>query len=357
MIDGVIGQLRARPALAMSLMLIAMGGIFLADTVTNYEIAAAVFYIAVIIVAISLVPRRAVLVLALFCIVLTVVSFALTKPSGSHEAGLINSAMSICAIAITTYLALKAVAAEAAAHEAQAQLVRMARIATFGELTASIAHEINQPLAAIVTSSDACSRWLAQDPPNLERARKAVERIAKDARRASEIIVRVRGLTRGEAPRKTTFGVNEAILEVVDLARDELRRNNISLRLDLAEGQGQTFADKIQIEQVIGNLIINATEAMKDVNGRERTLDLTSRDDGSGQIVVLVADSGAGLAPDAANQLFDAFWTTKKTGMGLGLSLSRTIIEGSGGRIWAEPRMPHGAVFGFSLPLAKGGER
>lgn len=341
--------LPSRRILSIAALLAIMIAIFAVDTVTDYAVAVAVFYTAVILAAVRLLTARAVIGLACICIGLTVLSFCLT-PFGSYRVGLVNSGISILAIAITTYLALKMVAAKAAAHEAQTQLLRMARVMSLGELSTSIAHEVNQPLAAIVTSANACQRWLAQEPPNLDKARQATARILSDAGRASDVIARIRSLTKGDMPHKSRFDLNQAILEVLSLSRSEMDRNGISLGMDLGDGLPWVFADQVQIQQVIVNLVLNAMEAMAATGDKARYVKISSFKDMSGMPIFSIADSGVGLAPAAFNHLFDALWTTKKNGMGLGLTISRTIIEANGGRIWAQPNPSGGAMLQFSLP-------
>ncbi len=342
---------RSRLALRLILLVGLLACVFVVDTVTDMEIAVAVFYVAVILVGIGLLPKRGVAALACACVVLTVLSLLLT-PHGSREAGLANAAISISAIAITTYLGLRLVTAVDAVHESRAQLARIARLTSLGELTASIAHEVNQPLAAIVTSGHACLRWMDLDPPNLERARLSVGRMIDDANRASEVVARVRGLASGAAPHKQWLSVNAAITEAIDLARGELDRQSISIELNLAGDAPAVWADPIQLQQVFANLILNSVEAMHDAAADKRDLKVSSWSE-SGSVVVTVADSGVGLSPDAQNRLFDAFWSTKEGGVGIGLTISRSIIEAHGGRISATPR-PIGAMFQISLPAERG---
>lgn len=209
---------------------VAMAGIFIADTVTDYAIAAAVFYTAVILVATRILSGAAVVVLACICVALTLISFFLT-PSGAYEVGIVNTGISIVAIGVTTYLSLRMVAAKAEALEARDRLLRIARVTTLGQLSASIAHEVNQPLAAVVASGGACARWLSQEPPNLEKARRALDRIVSDANRASQVIARIRALSKGEAPHRQPFDLREAVREIVTLSRSEIERSGIALQL------------------------------------------------------------------------------------------------------------------------------
>ncbi|MDQ0395560.1 sensor histidine kinase [Labrys monachus] len=347
----MLSKQRNRPGLRAVFIASLLICIFVADTVTDFEIAFAVFYIAVILSAIGFLSTRGVVFLASVCVGLTAISLLLTK-QGSFEAGVFNCGISASAIGVTTYLALKTVAAQAAAHDAQEQLARVARLTRLGALTASIAHEVNQPLAAVVTSADACRRWLAHEPPNLAKARQAAERIVRDASRAGEVIARVRGLARNEPSRREPLDLNEAAIEAVAMAQHEIERNGVALQWHLAEDLPAAMADRVQIQQVIGNLLLNALEAMAGLPSFRRELEISSSRDADGNIVLAVADSGAGMKPSVLEHAFDAFWTTKETGMGIGLAISRSIIEAHGGRIWAtsEPRM--GAVFRFSLPAA-----
>ncbi|WP_379068427.1 sensor histidine kinase [Mesorhizobium sp. UC22_110] len=345
--------MRRNQLLVAAALLVAIAAIFVADTVTDYAIAAAVFYTAVILFATRVLPARSVVVLACVCIALTLLSVALTH-SGAYEVGVVNTAISIVAIGVTTYLSLKLVNAEAAAHESRERLLRMARVTSLGELTASIAHEVNQPLAAVVTSAGACKRWLAQDPPNIESARRTVDRIVEEANRASAVITRVRGLASNKASEKTPFDLNGLVREIVGLAHDQIDRHDIALRLYLPENLPMVLADRVQIGQVVGNLVLNAVEAIAASSSQTGELEITTESDSHDRIRFSVADTGIGLRAGEAEHLFDAFWTTKKDGIGLGLTISRSIIEANGGRIWAEPNEGGGAVLLFSLPVAGG---
>ena len=242
---------------------------------------------------------------------------------------------------------------DAALQMARAELARVSRVTTLGELTASIAHEVNQPLGAMVANAAACTRWLAADPPESVKAQRALESIAADGRRASEIIGRIRALVKRQAPRKDLVDVNLKITQVIELAADEIRRNGIVSRTELAEGLPRVEGDRVQLQQVLLNLILNAIDAMSPIRDRARELTIVSRRDGPDAVLVEVRDTGPGLEPGHAERLFEPFFTTKAEGLGIGLSISRSIVEAHDGRLWAESNRPHGAVFRFSLPLGE----
>jgi PAS domain S-box-containing protein len=242
--------------------------------------------------------------------------------------------------------------AEEALQKVQSELAHATRVMTLGELTASIAHEVNQPLAAIVTNGNACLRWLGGAQPNFVEARQAVERIIKDSYRASEVIARVRNLVKKAPPRNDPVDLNEVIVEVLALAQNEARRNHVFVKQELANDLPPVLGDRVQLQQVILNLIINGLEAIAKNRDGERELVVSSGQDESGNLFVAVRDTGPGIDPANADRLFDAFFTTKADGMGMGLAISRTIIEAHGGRLWATSNSPKGAVFQFQLPPA-----
>jgi C4-dicarboxylate-specific signal transduction histidine kinase len=238
--------------------------------------------------------------------------------------------------------------AEEALRQAQADLARISRVTTMGELTASLAHEVNQPIAASITDANTCLRWLMRDDPDLEEARQAASRVVKDTTRAAEIISRVRQLFKKGTPQRESVDVNEVIQEMVVLLRSEATRYSISVRTDLAANLPHVMGDRVQMQQVLMNLMTNGIDAMRDVDGT-RELTIKSQLD-SGQIVVSVSDTGVGLPPQQADQVFNAFFTTKPHGTGMGLRISRSIVESHGGRLWAADNPPRGASFHLSLP-------
>ena len=244
--------------------------------------------------------------------------------------------------------------AEEALNKAQAELAHITRMMTMGELAASIAHEVNQPLTAVITNANACARWLAGQSPNLGEAREAISRIVRDGNRASEVLKRIRAMLKKTAPQKSHLDINEAIREIIALAQSEARRNRVLLTADLAAGLPPVMADRVQLQQVALNLIINGMEAMRSVTDRPRNLLVRTQRDESGHVMVSVEDSGTGIDPQSIDRLFDAFYTTKPEGMGMGLSISRSIIEAHGGKLWASANNGRGATLQFTLP-ANGG--
>jgi C4-dicarboxylate-specific signal transduction histidine kinase len=241
--------------------------------------------------------------------------------------------------------------AEEAYREAQAELARVSRLSALGFLAASISHEVNQPLAAVVANADACAMWLEAEPPNLEEARIAVDCIARDGTRASDVVRRIRGMVTKSAPEKAEISINELIEEVSALVQAELARNQVVLRTELCDGLPHAMADRVQVQQVMVNLILNAVEAMNGNVDRQRNLVMQSEMQSPDQILVAVRDSGMGIDPSVQKRIFDPFFTTKAQGMGMGLSISHSIIEAHGGRLWASPNADHGATFQFTLPV------
>jgi len=234
-------------------------------------------------------------------------------------------------------------------HQLQGDLARINRVTTMGELTASLAHEVNQPITAAVTDANACLRWLTRDAPDVEEARAAAARIIKDAMRAADIVSRIRQLFKKSTPPREWVDLNEVIREMVVLLRGEATRYSISVRTELAPDPPLVMGDRVLLQQVMMNLMMNGTDAMKEVEGT-RELAIKSQRADKEECRVSVSDTGVGLPAQQADQIFDAFFTTKPHGTGMGLTISRSIVESHGGRLWAGSNSPRGASFYFTLP-------
>jgi signal transduction histidine kinase len=323
--------------------------IFIVDTITPYEISAATFYVVVVLLSLRFCRTQGVITISAICVVLTVVSYVLT-PGGNFETGIVNTSISLLAIAATTYLAVKSESARVTAEQAQAHLAHVARVTTLGEIAASIAHEINQPLTAIVTNASACTRWMYAQPPNLERAAASMDNIVDDANRASEIINRVRALATRTELKKTSLELNVVVHEVLALMQTRFRENRISVRTNLSNDLPMIFGDRIQLQQVVLNLLVNAIDALNAVPNDGREIHIISSKSNTCGATITIDDSGVGIDPASVNHLFDAFHSTKSDGMGIGLSICRSIIEAHSGQIWAAPNKPRGAAFCFTLP-------
>jgi NO-binding membrane sensor protein with MHYT domain len=241
--------------------------------------------------------------------------------------------------------------ADEALRQTEADLAHIQRVTAMGELAASITHEVMQPLGAGMNNAGAASRWLGAQPPDLNKAREALDRTVENGKRAAEIIGRIRALVKKEPPRKDALDVNEAIVEVIALSRGEVMKNNVSVQTQLAEGLPLIQGDRVQLQQVILNLIINAVQAMGGVSEGSRGLLISTGKDASDRVLVAVQDSGPGLNPEGFGHLFDSFYTTKPGGMGMGLSICRSIVEAHGGRIWATPNAGPGITMQFTLPI------
>jgi C4-dicarboxylate-specific signal transduction histidine kinase len=224
-----------------------------------------------------------------------------------------------------------------------------------GEFAASIAHEVSQPLSAVVTNAEACLRWLAGSAPNIEKACEAAGRVVRDGKRAGEVIAQIRALCRKSGINKQRLDLNEAIEEIVALVQGEVRTKRVALHTDLATRLLPVLGDRVQLQQVVLNLIMNGIEAMSSVQDRPRELVIRTQEGEDDQVVVTVQDSGTGLDPKITEQLFDAFYTTKREGMGLGLSISRSIVQDHGGRLWATTNEGPGATFQFTLATHRQG--
>jgi PAS domain S-box-containing protein len=246
--------------------------------------------------------------------------------------------------------AIRADHAEQALRKAQAELAHITRVTTLGEMTASIAHEVNQPLAAVIANAEACLRWLDRETPDLDAARRSVEWVIDDGNRANEVIRRVRSLAKKTDLEKVPVDLNEVGNEVIALVRGELISHQVSVRTEFAPALPMILGDRVQLQQVIINLVMNGIEAMRSVTDRPRELVIRSGHDET-QVLVGVTDSGLGISAENADRLFNPFFTTKASGMGMGLSICRSIMEAHGGRLWATANLPHGATFHFTLPV------
>jgi C4-dicarboxylate-specific signal transduction histidine kinase len=276
---------------------------------------------------------------------------------GAHEhatLGQTSLALAIAGFTLADLVALfasvsKRKRVEEALRQTRADLAHIHRVTAMGELAASITHEVNQPLGAMVNNASACVRWLAAQ--HLEEAQRSATLVIAEGHRAAEVIGRIRTLIKKDPPRKDALEVNEAIVEVIALTRGEVMKNNVSVQTQLAEGLPLIQGDRVQLQQVILNLIINAVEAMSGVSEGSRGLLISTGKDASGRVLVAVRDSGPGLNPESFERVFDSFYTTKPGGMGMGLSICRSIVEAHGGCIWATPNAGPGITVQFTLPI------
>ena len=235
-------------------------------------------------------------------------------------------------------------------RQLEADLAHINRVSVMGELAASIAHEVNQPLAGVVSNGSACLRWLAGDPPNLDEARDAARRIVRDGKRAGDVIARVRALTRRDTTSSEKLDLNQTIQEVLALVGDEAQRTSAMIRAQFADDLAPVAGDRVQLQQVMLNLVMNAIEAMSTVEERAREVVITTRNGDAEHVHVTVEDSGPGVDSGAVEKIFEPFYTTKPSGMGMGLSVSRSIVQNHGGRLWATAKDGPGTVFHFVLP-------
>jgi signal transduction histidine kinase len=239
--------------------------------------------------------------------------------------------------------------AEEALRQAQAELAHVSRVTTLGEMAASIAHEVDQPLSGVVINANACLRFLTGVPPNIDEVRDGLQAIARDGRRASDVIARIRALARRAATEKELLDMNQVIREVITLADGEARRTRARLQIELAGDLPRVLGDPVELQQVVLNLLLNGLEAMSAIVGRPRELVVRTEREGIDHVHVTVQDVGSGIDPKVADRIFDAFYTTKRSGMGMGLSISRSIVEQHGGRLWAVPNDGPGTTFHFTV--------
>ncbi|HEY3658016.1 MAG TPA: ATP-binding protein [Steroidobacteraceae bacterium] len=336
------------PAILIIAVILIATAIFTIDLLTRPAFAA--LYLTVVLLALRIFDRRGVLLVSSGCIALTLLTYLISPDFGAENV-FINCVISVVAIAITTHLGLKNKSSQTALYEVQLELAHINRITTLGELTASIAHEVSQPIGAVVTSAGAALRWLAAQPPNLEEGCEALRNIVKDAHRAGAVISQFRGLVKKAPPSKNALEINDTILEVAALTRGERLKNSVTLQTQLSTDLLLILGDRIQLQQVLLNLIINAIEAMGEVGENRRSLVVGSSKYDMHNALITVRDSGPGLNMESSDQLFKPFFTTKPNGLGMGLSICRSIIEEHGGRLWAAANLPEGAAFRFTLPL------
>jgi C4-dicarboxylate-specific signal transduction histidine kinase len=239
-------------------------------------------------------------------------------------------------------------------REVQSELAHANRVDTLGQLAASVTHEVSQPIAATITNAQAALRWLSAQPPGVEEARQSVSRIVSDGNRAAEVLGGIRELIRKAPPRKETVDVNKAIREVIELTRGEAWKHGASVKMKLADRLPLIEGDRVQLQQVLLNLLINAMEAMSGVSDDAREVLISTGTADPHCVLVAVCDSGPGFAPESVERVFAPFYTTKSTGLGMGLSICRSIIEAHGGRLWASANLPRGAVFQFTVPFHSG---
>lgn len=460
-------------------------GIFVIDTIPSYDFAIAVLYVVVVLLSLGFCNRRGVLLVGLGCVGLTILSYLLSHDVLEPGAALVRCLVSLLAIAITTFLALKILSmttglkthadlldltqrlshtgsfswnisagtvlwseesyrifaldrgamptlelmlqrihpedrprleeilgrfshaepdryeslvcrlllpngwqrhlsisahamrdasgaidvvgavmdvteitqAQESLQQTQSALAHVTRVISLGELTASVAHEVNQPLAAIVINGQACLRWLDRSAPDLDQARQAVKRMISEGGRANEVIQRIRTLLRKEEPQKAPLDLNEIVNETLPLIQREMSNHRVLLKLELDPCLPAANGDRIQLQQVIINILVNGIQAMAQVADRPRELLVQTKRDVDGRLLIRVRDSGIGIDADSLPRLFNSFFTTKRNGMGMGLSICRSIIEAHGGRIWASPNQGPGATFQFTLPSSATGIR
>ena len=341
--------------------------VFLVDAFGHFATAIMVLYSIVVMLVATVLSRRGTLIVAIACIVATVIGYLIGHLDEESFSAFARSTVACLAIGATTALTLRIQADSARlaeqvrelnlTHEAlnrsTAELAHATRVTMLGELAASIAHEVNQPLAAITTLGEAGLRWLRRDTPNLEEACNAFEAMASNARRSSEIIRRIRALASKNEPSFTPLDINNVVVETIDLLDREVNKYGAVVKMNLAPGELTVNGDRVQLQQVLINLAVNGLQAMSSVHDRPRELTLQTRIENGRRAVVTVEDSGVGIATDVASNLFCAFFTTKAEGMGLGLSICRSIVEGHDGSISCIVPSPRGARMQVELPIAE----
>lgn len=342
------------PPLLQPVIGLLMLAIFLIDAFTPLDIAIAVLYVVVVLASVHAWPRYLLRTTAL-CVVLTVAAYLLSSWGDLVDASAGRCLVSLAAIGITGYLAYAGHRAnerlwqkEESLRESRLQLAHASRVTTLGELAASIAHEVNQPLAAISANGAAALRWLNRPQPELEEVRAAIGRVLSDTERASDVIKRIRALARKSDPQQQALDLNDIAKASAALVQRELAAHRVRLQLDLAPQLPQVEGDSVQLQQVVINLLMNGMQAMDAQGGGELGLRTFAQE---GAVHLAVSDSGPGIAPEHSGKLFEAFFSTRSDGMGMGLAICRSIVESHGGRIAAVPKEGRGACLQCSFPL------
>ncbi len=356
---------KQNPALTLALA----GGlalmVFLIDSFGHFATAIMVLYSIVVMLAATVLSRRGTLVVAIACIWATLIGFLIGHLDEESFSALARATVACLSIIATTALTLRIQADSARlaeqvrelneTHEAlnrsTTELAHATRVTMLGELAASIAHEVSQPLAAITTHGEAGLRWLRRDIPNLDEACHAFEAMASNARRSSEIIRRIRALASKSEPTFAPLGINSLVVETIDLLDREVKRYGAVVKMDLSPGELTVNGDRVQLQQVLINLAVNGLQAMSSIQDRARELRLQTRIEEGRRVSITVEDSGVGISPEVAAKLFSAFFTTKAEGMGLGLSICRSIVEGHGGSISCAAPSARGASMQIALPV------
>jgi C4-dicarboxylate-specific signal transduction histidine kinase len=357
---------KQNPALTLTLAGALALFVFVVDSFGHYATAIMVLYSIVVMLAATVLSRRGTVMVAVACVWATVVGYLIGHLDENSFSALARATVACLSIVATTALTLRIQADSARlaeqvlelkrTHEAlnrsTTELAHATRVTMLGELTASIAHEVSQPLAAITAHGEAGLRWLRRDTPNLDEACHAFEAMVGNARRSSEIIRRIRALASKSEPTFMPLGINGLVVETIDLIDREVTKYGATVRLDLTPRELTVNGDRVQLQQVLINLAVNGLQAMSAIDDRPRMLRIQTRIDDKPRVAISVEDSGVGMSPDIASNLFSAFFTTKTEGMGLGLSICRSIIEAHGGSISCVSPSTHGARMQIELPVA-----
>ena len=338
------------------LLLLAIGSlalfIFALDTLSDPQISVAVAYVAIVLLSVGFLRRSSVILIAAGCMALALISHFIA-PSSSLHTVFVNLAINLTTIAAATYLALRMQRTQAAANEAHFQMMHLARLTAMGELTSALVHELSQPLAAVSTGGEAALRWLAHSPPDVAETRAAIVQLVADAKRASVVVQRIRDLVRKAPATKTGIGLSQLIAETATLMTRESESRSITLHWDTAKTLPFIQGDRIQLQQAIINLWLNAMEAIEAAEGHPREIKISARQVSPHKVAISVADTGIGLDSAHADSLFEAFRTTKPNGLGLGLSITRSIVEAHGGHIRITSNKPYGAIAEMILPVPR----